>query len=267
MEGEQEIRRASRPRWWFHLVLLGLYPVVGGLLPTLTGGERETALLPRTVPALLTAVALELTLFTAVFMVAWWASRASAEQLLLKWREGLKPLFRGFFYAIGLRLVLAVAVMLVAFVVVQLAGVEPETLERMQPRGDAMVETQVLASDPLYLALCLTLVSFVLAGFREELWRAGVLAGMIALFPEFFRSLPRQLIAVAIAAVLFGLGHWPQGPAAALMTTLLGFGLGAIMVYHRSIWDAVFAHGFFNAGTFLFMYLLATRAPHLIPGG
>jgi membrane protease YdiL (CAAX protease family) len=51
------------------------------------------------------------------------------------------------------------------------------------------------------------------------------------------------------------------------MTTLLGFGLGAIMVYRRSIWDAVFAHGFFNAGSFFLLYLLATRAPQFITGG
>jgi membrane protease YdiL (CAAX protease family) len=31
------------------------------------------------------------------------------------------------------------------------------------------------------------------------------------------------------------------------MTGLLGFGLGAIMVFHRSIWPAVIAHGMFNA--------------------
>jgi len=31
------------------------------------------------------------------------------------------------------------------------------------------------------------------------------------------------------------------------MTTLLGFGLGVIMVLHRSIWPAVIAHGMFDA--------------------
>jgi membrane protease YdiL (CAAX protease family) len=31
------------------------------------------------------------------------------------------------------------------------------------------------------------------------------------------------------------------------MTGLLGFGLGVIMVLHRSIWPAVIAHGMFDA--------------------
>lgn len=211
-------------------------------------------------------VLIELLIFAVVFVAAWWASRVSAEQLLLKWREGVKPVFRGFLYAIGLRLALLV-VAVAAFVVVQLAGIEPEVLEQMQPRTETIVKAETLASDPLYLVVCLTVVSFVLAGFREELWRAGVLAGLMILFPKMSESISRQLIAVAIAAILFGFGHLPQGATVALMTTLLGFGLGAIMVYRHSIWDAVFAHGFFNAGSFFLLYLLATRAPQFIPGG
>jgi len=50
-----------------------------------------------------------------------------------------------------------------------------------------------------------------------------------------------------VAAVIFGLGHLPQGVLAVAMTGLLGFGLGVIMVLHRSIWPAVIAHGMFDA--------------------
>jgi membrane protease YdiL (CAAX protease family) len=32
-----------------------------------------------------------------------------------------------------------------------------------------------------------------------------------------------------------------------LFAGLLGLGLGLIMVFHRSIWPAVLAHGFFDA--------------------
>lgn len=266
MEGTPQTQRVSRSRWWIHLVILGLYSLIGGILPSVTRGDREAAFLPPTVPGLLTVVLIELLIFAVVFVAAWWASRVSAEQLLLKWSEGVKPVFRGFLYAIGLRLALMVVVV-AAFVMVQLAGIEPEVLERMQPRTETMVQVETLASDPLYLVVCLTVVSFVLAGFREELWRSGVLAGLMILFPKMSESISRQLIAVAIAAILFGFGHLPQGVTVALMTTLLGFGLGAIMVYHHSIWDAVFAHGFFNAGSFFLLYLLATRAPQFIPGG
>ncbi|MBM3841498.1 MAG: CPBP family intramembrane metalloprotease [Verrucomicrobia bacterium] len=44
-----------------------------------------------------------------------------------------------------------------------------------------------------------------------------------------------------------GSRHSMQGPVAVGLTTLLGFGLGVIMVLHRSIWPAVIAHGMFDA--------------------
>jgi membrane protease YdiL (CAAX protease family) len=99
-------------------------------------------------------------------------------------------------------------------------------------------------------------VIFVVAGFREELWRAGVLAGFAALWPSRFGSIKGQLLAVGIAAVLFGIGHFSQGALAVVMTAVLGFLLGVIMVFHRSIWPAVLAHGAFNATSFLVLPLV-----------
>jgi len=58
------------------------------------------------------------------------------------------------------------------------------------------------------------------------------------------------VIAVVLAAVVFGLGHWPQGLAGVALTGTLGLGLGAILLYHRSLWVAVLAHGFFDATSF-----------------
>jgi membrane protease YdiL (CAAX protease family) len=55
---------------------------------------------------------------------------------------------------------------------------------------------------------------------------------------------------VVIVAIAFGLGHWPQGAMAVLLTGFLGVGLGAIMVFHRSVWPAVIAHGLFDATSF-----------------
>jgi membrane protease YdiL (CAAX protease family) len=84
---------------------------------------------------------------------------------------------------------------------------------------------------------------------REELWRSSFLAGMRALWPRQFGSTVGQVCAVCIAAVIFGLGHATMGIAAVIMAGLLGLGLGLIMVFHRSIWPAVIAHGFFDATT------------------
>jgi uncharacterized protein len=101
-----------------------------------------------------------------------------------------------------------------------------------------------------------TLVSFVLAGFREELWRAAMLAGCKALFPALYAKRRGQVLCVIGIAIIFGIGHWSQGPGGVVLTTLLGVMLGLIMVFHRSVWEATLAHGFFNASSFVLMHLL-----------
>jgi membrane protease YdiL (CAAX protease family) len=51
-----------------------------------------------------------------------------------------------------------------------------------------------------------------------------------------------------LAAVLFGIAHLSsQGILGASNATLLGLGLGLIMIFHRSVWPAVIAHGVFDA--------------------
>jgi len=101
-----------------------------------------------------------------------------------------------------------------------------------------------------------TLVSFVLAGFTEELWRVGVLAALAALFPRLFESLRGKAVAVAMVAIVFGLGHLSQGWGGVVTTTVLGIGLGAIILFHGSVWDAVIAHGCLDASTFVLLFLL-----------
>jgi membrane protease YdiL (CAAX protease family) len=114
-------------------------------------------------------------------------------------------------------------------------------------------------NDPVYFLLLLTMISFVVAGLREELWRSAFLAGLRAITPRHFTSIRGQIAAVAIVAVVFGVGHLAMGPVAAFMAGLLGFGLGIIMVLHRSIWPAVIAHGFFDATTFLLLRWIQTE--------
>jgi membrane protease YdiL (CAAX protease family) len=57
--------------------------------------------------------------------------------------------------------------------------------------------------------------------------------------------------------VIFGLGHSLQGPLTMGLTAVLGFFLGLVIVFHRSIWPAVLAHGMFDATTLALLPLLA----------
>jgi uncharacterized protein len=253
-------------RWWFHLLWLMFYPIaLGIILPLFLTPSRGT-LLPESTRGLLVVSALELMLFGIVFLLAWLASRATKDQLLLRWRGGIRPIWRGLIGSVALRVGVAAAVMLLAMVAALIGGHATDILQKLRPRTEVVVDAQGLQSSAIYFVLLLTLISFVVAGLREELWRAGVLAGLRELWPERFGSRIGQYLAVGIAAVVFGLGHMPQGWGGTAVTALLGFGLGMIMVRYQSIWEAVFAHGFFNATTFVLLYWLARFHPGLIPG-
>lgn len=113
-----------------------------------------------------------------------------------------------------------------------------------------MVSVPALKYDSFYFWLMVTLVSFVVAGVREELWRGATLAAMRALWPTLFGSIKGQFLAVTFIAVFFGAMHISMGPIAAALAGIVGWFLGVIIVLHRSIWPAVIAHGMFDATTF-----------------
>ena len=209
--------------------------------PALSGGSK----------GLLIVCAVELGIFGLVFGLAWLSSRASRDDLLWRWRGSYWTVPLGIGYSVAIRVALgmmaaAVAVVLMATGVVSMEGLQEFSLAN-RPQVEAIVDVQAMRHNPLYFWLTLTLVSFVVAGLREEVWRGALLAGLRVLWPRFFGSRAGQIGAAAIGAVIFGFGHLPQGVLAVFMTALLGFGLGVIMVLHRSIWPAVIAHGMFDA--------------------
>jgi membrane protease YdiL (CAAX protease family) len=86
---------------------------------------------------------------------------------------------------------------------------------------------------------------------------------MRALWPRQFGSARGQVCAVFIAAIIFGLAHLSMGIVAAMFGGLLGLGLGLIIVFHRSIWPAVLAHGFFDATSMALIPLAMELMRHL----
>lgn len=236
----------SRGRWWLHLCLITGYlgmAVVSGWFRSAGGAPLLSSSPSRLMLVSLTTLAV----FACVFGLAWLASRASRDDLLLRWRGGAWTVPLGIGYSVALRVAVAVLTLPVIAVLAATGVVTLATLSRVVPRVETILDISAMRSDPLYFWLTVTFVSFVVAGVREELWRAAFLAGLRKLWPSWFASRRGQIAAVAIAAVIFGLAHVSMGPLAACVAGLLGFGLGLIMVLHRSIWPAVIAHGAFDA--------------------
>jgi membrane protease YdiL (CAAX protease family) len=160
----------------------------------------------------------------------------------------------GVAYSVLIRIGLGVVAMVVVAILLAAQVSTPEGFEKFasanRPDVEVLVSIPALKNNSSYYWLNVTLVSFVLAGLREEVWRAGTLAAMRALWPRAFASKGGQFVAVMLIAVLFGAMHMGMGPIAAALAGVLGCFLGMIIVLHRSIWPAVIAHGLFDAATF-----------------
>ena len=252
----------SRSRWRIHLILITGYILAVGLLGLGRRGSH-TAVLTQTVGGMLFVCALRLLVFGLVFGLACIASRATPDDLLLRWQGKLKPVLWGAGYFVALRLVLASLIVAIGIGLVATHLMSPDSLKDFfsanRPGVETLIDVTAMRQNPVYFCLTLTFVSFVVAGLREELWRSAFLAGMKALWPQRFGSRTGQIWAVIVCAIFFGLGHLALGSLAACLAGVVGVGLGLIMVFHGSIWPAVIAHGFFDATS---MAMLSWRCFH-----
>jgi membrane protease YdiL (CAAX protease family) len=192
------------------------------------------------------------------------ASRASREEMLLSWRPGWWVVPMGIGYSIAVHFAVAVVLVLIGGILLATHLFTPqelqESLSANRPDVEVLVDVSAMQNNSAYFWLIVTFNSFVVAGLREEIWRAGTLAGMRALWPDTFGGRDGGIAAVALIALLFGAAHFSMGILAAGIAGLLGLLLGIIMVAHRSIWPAVIAHGLFDATTFA---LLPWASEHL----
>lgn len=253
---------ATPIRRWRLWALVVPYPLILGLVgaskpedqgPVLTGGWKN----------LLIVCSVELALFGALLGLGCWLARSTRDDLLLRVRNlrTLAPL--GIGYSIALRLGLGIVGAIVVAIIVITQGLSQQALEELMkkngPQVEKLVNIQALTEDPVYYWLTLTFVSFVVAGLREELWRAASLSALRRLWPQGFASTRGTYVAVALTSILFGIGHLPMGWIAVGGTAFLGMALGSIMVFHRSVWPAVIAHGMFDATSFALLPLVADQ--------
>jgi membrane protease YdiL (CAAX protease family) len=253
-------------RWWIHFLLIGGY-FFPGLMQGLYFAPRHSGhpLLTHSTHGLLIVCGFNFVIFAIVFLLGWLASRATTDELLLRWRPGWWVVPLGVGYSIAIRVGLAVIgfITVLFLLITQLASLESlqDFAMRNPQRIDRLVDLSALQTNRTYYWLSLTVVSFVIAGLREELWRAATLAGRRALWPRAFMSRRGESIAIVLIAVAFGAAHSPMGALAAIAAGLLGLLLGIILIVHQSIWPAVIAHGLFDATTFALLPLVASKFP------
>lgn len=218
----------SRHRWLIHLVLIGGYFAAAIPLSLTRTHHRPAHTSSR---GLLIASAFEIAIFVVVFVLGWLASRASAEELLLKGRPGWWTVPLGIAYSIAMRLAIAVVLIFVVAALMATGVVDRNhvaTFSReSSPAVERIVDPARMQQDRAYFWLTMTLVSFGVAGLREELWRSGTLAAMRALWPNLFEGRDGGFAAVALIAIVFGLAHlW------------LGLVASAMRQYWDSCWES-----------------------------
>lgn len=257
-----EKKPASRFRWAAHLLIMASLPLIAGFAGKASHGGGPA--LTDNVRGLLTVTAYELLFFAAIFGLAWLFSRATRDDLLLRWRPGYWVIPLGVVYSVAIRMAVGVAVAIgyAVFAVIarpSLASVQ-DFAQSHRPKVEALLDVNALAHNPVYFWLLVAVVSPVVGGLREEIWRSSFLAGLRSLGPGVFASEKGGILGAGVAALFFGLGHYPQGWLAMGMITIVGFLLGIVMTAHRSIWPSVIAHGVFDAKS---MVLLLAALPYL----
>lgn len=242
------------------IALVGMLAYI--LLAAIRGHDRSDAspAIGNTVLALFRDTAFALAVFAVPLALALGLGRPSREELYIpRNRSWILATVLGAAWSIALRMAVAAPMIVVTVAATLLdpqAGAQKIAANR--PKIENMVDPKAMA-DPAYALMCMTWLSFVVAGLREELWRAVVVRAACVLAPASIPTRRVEWLAVLGSSVFFGLAHLTMGWLAVGMTFLLGIGLGAILIVRRSLPEAVLAHGFFDATTFFFLYILQQK--------
>ena len=256
-------RRIALWRWWAHLLIIGSYPIAATLSARVRvphNAAREV-ILPASVRGLFVLGAIEVVSIGLFWLVAWAFSRATKDELWLRWRGGIGPIWQGALYSIGLRLLPILPFIAIAIVLAAL-GVDAKAVTAWVQQHKPQTEgfgTAMRAGSAAYQLTMLTFFSFVVAGLREELWRVATMRGLLEVAPRGWSNGLKSGVAIVISACVFGFGHLYQGLLGAALTAVIGIALGAITLRHRCIWPAVIAHGCFDAASFLLVSLGADK--------
>jgi membrane protease YdiL (CAAX protease family) len=245
------------------LVLLGYVGAIGAMAYKYRDVDSGPVL-PSSTAMLLKVAGGEIGMFAVLFAVVAWLARPSFKELFMTRWDG--------FITLGLSVVWSVAVRILAIPAVTLYGAvlylwrhlnhgAAVTGSELRPQFEQLLPPEAL-QDPWYVIVAATVLSFGLGGFREELWRAGVMACFNSVLPERWKNTRNGWAAgILLASVVFGSAHITQGLVGVVMTGMVGLGLGTIMVWRRSYWEAALAHGIFDATSIVTLWAVQRYFP------
>ena len=253
-------RRRGRLGWGGHLFFLTAW-----LVALIASWEFQHQSIHHAAPlgsaaGVVRSCAVESAILGVVCAAAWLCSRATAREWRVRWRGGVGPLWRGVLYSFAARIALLVVGLAVICVLAALGVIDIHDTARFRPQVENAVSLPALAHDRAFFWCVVTLLSAT-AGVSEEIWRGGMLAGLAGVFPGAFGGRIGSWVAILPVAVLFGLGHLYMGWPAVAAATLLGLALGAITVWHGTVWDAAVAHTLFDAGSFALLAWVSSSIP------
>lgn len=125
--------------------------------------------------------------------------------------------------------------------------------ERLWPTTETPDEVAEIAGN-LPLALQWLGIVWIFAAFGEETAYRGYLLTRAADLGK--RTRAAYWIAVVLVAVLFGIGHYWNGPAGMLSSGFSGLVLGtAYMLAGRNLWASILAHGLIDTVYLAAVYL------------
>lgn len=224
----------ERARWGLLLAIL-CWPILLSVIVAVTGHQAG---LPHNIGQLIRFLFLEFLLWGSVFVVGFYLSGITASQLRLKTRHPLRTIGFGLLWFFGIR----ISTTLILWVASR--WLDHAELWSSEEKLAFFIDAKNITLHLTFSIIVFGIASLI-GGFTEELWRAGMLAGMKVLFPKL-----GVFPAILLVSILFGSAHLYQGFFGMGNATLLGILLGLILVYRNSYWEAAIPHTLFDALAF-----------------